>query len=150
MPVMKFDAKRFDELDNKTLHDIFLLRSEVFVVEQECVYQDIDRKDLESIHIIGIKKKKIIAYSRIMSLNTEFCSIGRVLVKKEFRNQGIGIKLMKKSIKEATKEFNNRKIKIAAQKYLKKFYTNLGFKQSGIWYWLDSIPHIDMILNRND
>ena len=147
---MKFDAKRFDELDNKTLHDIFLLRSEVFVVEQECVYQDIDRKDLESIHIIGIKKKKIIAYSRIMSLNTEFCSIGRVLVKKEFRNQGIGIKLMKKSIKEATKEFNNRKIKIAAQKYLKKFYTNLGFKQSGIWYWLDSIPHIDMILNRND
>jgi len=150
MPVMKFDAKRFDELDNKTLHDIFLLRSEVFVVEQECVYQDIDRKDLESIHIIGTKKKKIIAYSRIMSLNNEFCSIGRVLVKKEFRNQGIGIKLMKKSIKEATKEFNNRKIKIAAQKYLKKFYTNLGFKQSGIWYWLDSIPHIDMILNRND
>ena len=55
---MKFDAKRFDELDNKTLHDIFLLRSEVFVVEQECVYQDIDRKDLESIHIIGIKKEK--------------------------------------------------------------------------------------------
>ena len=150
MPVMKFDAKRFDELDNKTLHDIFLLRSEVFVVEQECVYQDIDRKDLESIHIIGIKKKKIIAYSRIMSLNNEFCSIGRVLVKKEFRNQGIGIKLMKKSIKEATKEFNNRKIKIAAQKYLKKFYTNLGFKQSGIWYWLVSIPHIDMILTRND
>ena len=150
MPVMKFDAKRFDELDNKTLHDIFLLRSEVFVVEQECVYQDIDRKDLESIHIIGTKKKKIIAYSRIMSLNSEFCSIGRVLVKKEFRNQGIGIKLMKKSIKEATKEFKNRVIKIAAQKYLKKFYTNLGFKQSGIWYWLDSIPHIDMILNRND
>ena len=147
---MKFDAKRFDELDNKTLHDIFLLRSEVFVVEQECVYQDIDRKDLESIHIIGTKKKKIIAYSRIMSLNNEFCSIGRVLVKKEFRNQGIGIKLMKKSIKEATKEFNNRKIKIAAQEYLKKFYTNLGFKQSGIWYWLDSIPHIDMILTRND
>ena len=150
MPVMKFDAKRFDELDNKTLHHIFLLRLEVFVVEQECVYQDIDRKDLESIHIIGTKKKKIIAYSRIMSLNNEFCSIGRVLVKKEFRNQGIGIKLMKKSIKEATKEFNNRKIKIAAQKYLKKFYTNLGFKQSGIWYWLDSIPHIHMILTRND
>ena len=60
MPLMKFDAKRFDELDNKTLHDIFLVRSEVFVVEQECVYQDIDRKDLESIHIIGTKKKKII------------------------------------------------------------------------------------------
>ena len=98
---MKFDAKRFDELDNKTLHHIFLLRLEVFVVEQECVYQDIDRKDLESIHIIGIKKKKIIAYSRIMSLNNEFCSIGRVLVKKEFRNQGIGIKIMKKSMQKS-------------------------------------------------
>ena len=58
MPVMKFDAKRFDELDNKTLHHIFLLRSEVFVVEQECVYQDIDGKDINSIHIIGKKKKK--------------------------------------------------------------------------------------------
>ena len=81
MFLMKFDAKRFDELDNKTLHHIFLLRSEVFVVEQECVYQDIDGKDINSIHIIG-KKEQIIAYSRIMNLNSEFCSIGRVLVKK--------------------------------------------------------------------
>ena len=77
---MKFDAKRFDELDNKTLHHIFLLRSEVFVVEQECVYQDIDGKDINSIHIIGKKQEQIIAYSRIMNLNNEFCSIGRVLV----------------------------------------------------------------------
>ena len=150
MPLMKFDAKRFDELDNKTLHDIFLVRSEVFVVEQECVYQDIDRKDLESIHIIGTKKKKIIAYSRIMSLNSEFCSIGRVLVKKEFRKKGIGIKLMEKSIEKARKLYSQKKIKISAQEYLKNLYTNLGFKQCGIWYWLDRIPHIDMILNRND
>ena len=150
MPLMKFDAKRFDELDNRTLHDIFLIRSEVFVVEQECVYQDIDRKDLESIHIIGTKKKKIIAYSRIMSLNREFCSIGRVLVKKEFRKKGIGIKLMEKSIEKARKLYSQKKIKISAQEYLKNFYTNLGFKQCGIWYWLDRIPHIDMILNRND
>ena len=75
MPVMKFDAKRFNELDNKTLHHIFLLRLEVFVVEQECLYQDIDGKDINSIHIIGKKQEQIIAYSRIMNLNNEFCSM---------------------------------------------------------------------------
>ena len=80
MPVMKFDAKRFNELDNKTLHHIFLLRLEVFVVEQECLYQDIDGKDINSIHIIGKKQEKIIAYSRIMNLNNEFCSIGLSLI----------------------------------------------------------------------
>ena len=147
MPLMKFDAKRFDELDNRTLHDIFLIRSEVFVVEQECVYQDIDRKDLESIHIIGTKKKKIIAYSRIMSLNSEFCSIGRVLVKKEFRKKGIGIKLMEKSIEKARKLYNQKKIKISAQEYLKNFYTDFGFKHTGKRYLEDGIPHIEMTLN---
>ena len=147
MSVTKFDVKKFNEIDSKTLHDIFLLRMEVFVVEQECAYQDIDGQDSESIHIIGKKKEEIIAYSRIMSLNKEFCSIGRVLVKKEFRNQGIGIKLMKNSIKEATKEFHNKKIKLSAQKYLKKFYTNLGFKHTGKNYQEDGIPHIEMIFN---
>ncbi len=144
---MKFDVKRYNDIDSKTLHNIFLLRSEVFVVEQECAYQDIDGKDFKSIHIIGKQKEEIIAYSRIMSLNKEFCSIGRVLVKKELRKKGIGIKLMTKSIKEATNEFNRRKIKISAQEYLKNFYTNLGFKHTGKCYIEDGIPHIEMIFN---
>ena len=147
MSVIKFDVKRYNDIDSETLHNIFLLRSEVFVVEQECAYQDIDGKDFKSIHIIGKQKKEIIAYSRIMSLNKEFCSIGRVLVKKELRKKGIGIKLMTKSIKEATNEFNSRKIKISAQEYLKNFYTNLGFKHTGKCYLEDGIPHIEMILN---
>tara|TARA_Y100000768_G_C23544328_1_gene480737 strand:+ start:130 stop:573 length:444 start_codon:yes stop_codon:yes gene_type:complete len=147
MPVMNFDVKKFNEIDRKTLHNIFLLRSEVFIVEQECAYQDIDGKDLKSIHIIGKKKEEIIAYSRIMRLNNDFCSIGRVLVKKELRKKGIGIKLMKKSIEEATKEYYSRKIKISAQGYLKKFYTNLGFKHTGKSYLEDGIPHIEMIFN---
>ena len=142
MPVMKFDAKRFNELDNKTLHHIFLLRLEVFVVEQECLY-----KDINSIHIIGKKQEQIIAYSRIMNLNNEFCSIGRVLVKKELRKNGIGIKLMEKSIEKARKLFNQKKIKISAQEYLKNFYTGLGFKHTGKSYLEDGIPHIEMILN---
>ena len=147
MSVVKFYAKKFNEIDSKTLHNIFLLRSKVFVVEQECAYQDIDGKDFKSIHIIGEQKKEIIAYSRIIGLCNEFCSIGRVLVKKEFRKKGIGIKLMTKTIKEAKSEYNSRKIKISAQEYLKNFYTNLGFKHTGKCYLEDGIPHIEMILN---
>ena len=93
MSVVKFDVKKFHEIDGKTLHNIFLLRSEVFIVEQECAYQDIDGNDFKSVHIIGKKKEEIIAYSRIMNLNNDFCSIGRVLVKKDLRKKGIGIKL---------------------------------------------------------
>lgn len=145
MSVVKFDVKKFHEIDAKTLHNIFLLRSEVFIVEQECAYQDIDGNDFKSVHIIGKKKEEIIAYSRIMNLNNDFCSIGRVLVKKDLRKKGIGIKLIKRSIEVATREYTNKKIKISAQEYLKKFYTKLGFKYTGKSYFEDGIPHIEMI-----
>ena len=78
MSVVKFDVKKFNEIDTETLHNIFLIRTEVFIVEQQCAYQDIDGKDTKSTHIIGKKKEEIIAYSRIMNLNNDFCSIGRV------------------------------------------------------------------------
>ena len=125
MSVVKFYVKRFNEIDSKTLHNIFLLRSEVFIVEQECAYQDIDGKDFKSIHIIGKQKGEIIAYSRIMSLNNEFCSIGRVLVKKELRKKGIGIKLMTKTIEEATSEYNSRKIKNICSRIFEKLLYKL-------------------------
>ena len=144
MSVVKFDVKKFNEIDIKTLHNIFLIRAEVFIVEQQCAYQDIDGKDTNSIHIIGKKKEEIIAYSRIMNLNNDFCSIGRVLVKKDLRKKGLGIKLMKKSIEEATKIYNKKKIKISAQEYLKNFYEDLGFKHTGKRYLEDGIPHIEM------
>ena len=147
MPVVKFEVKKFNEIDSKTLHNIFLLRAEVFIVEQECIYQDIDGKDPESIHIIGKKKQEIVAYSRIMNLKNDFSSIGRVLVKKDSRGKGLGKKLMKKSIEEAIKEYRKRKIKISAQEYLRKFYTDLGFKHTGKSYLEDGIPHIEMIFN---
>lgn len=144
MSVVKFDVKKFNEIDIKTLHNIFLIRAEVFIVEQQCAYQDIDGKDTNSIHIIGKKKEEIIAYSRIMNLNNDFCSIGRVLVKKDLRKKGLGIKLMKKSIEEATKLYNKKKIKISAQEYLENFYEELGFKHTGKSYLEDGIPHIEM------
>ena len=145
--MLSFSQKKFDKLSLQELHDIYALRSEVFVVEQDCVYQDIDGKDVNSIHIIGKKQEEIIAYSRIMNLNNEFCSIGRVLVKKELRKKGIGLKLMKKSIEKAKKLYNKKKIKISAQEYLKNFYTDIGFKHTGKSYLEDGIPHIEMTLN---
>tara|TARA_X000000368_G_C22984594_1_gene691529 strand:- start:65 stop:517 length:453 start_codon:yes stop_codon:yes gene_type:complete len=147
MPVVKFEVKKLQEIDSKTLHNIFLLRAEVFIVEQECIYQDIDGKDLKSIHIIGKKNQEIVAYSRIMNLKNDFCSIGRVLVKKDSRKKGLGKKLMRKSIEEAAKEYRKRKIKISAQEYLRKFYTEIGFKHTGKSYLEDGIPHIEMIFN---
>ena len=144
---MNFEVKKFHEIDNKTLHNIFLIRSEVFIIEQNCIYQDIDGKDIKSIHIIGKIKEEIIAYSRLMNLSNDFCSIGRVLVKKSSRKNGFGTKLMKKTIAEARKEFNKKKIKISAQKYLKEFYKNLGFKHTGKSYLEDGIPHIEMTSN---
>ena len=144
MSLVKFDVKKFNEIDIKTLHNIFLIRAEVFIVEQQCAYQDIDGKDTNSIHIIGKKREEIIAYSRIMNLNNDFCSIGRVLVKKDLRKKGLGIKLMKKSIEIATKLYNKKKIKISAQEYLENFYEELGFKHTGKSYLEDGIPHIEM------
>ncbi len=145
MSLVKFDVKKFHEIDTNTLHNILLIRAEVFIVEQQCVYQDIDGKDTNSVHIIGKKRDEIIAYSRVMNLNKDFCSIGRVLVKKDSRKKGLGIKIMKKSIEEATKLYKNKRIKISAQEYLKKFYVNLGFKHTGKSYLEDGIPHIEMI-----
>ncbi len=147
MSIVNFEVKKFNEIDNKTLHNIFLIRSEVFIVEQNCAYQDIDGKDIKSIHIIGKIKDQIIAYSRIMNLNNNFCSIGRVLVQKDSRKKGLGTRLMKKTIAEATKGFKKKKIRISAQKYLKGFYTNLGFKYTGKTYLEDGIPHIEMTSN---
>ncbi len=147
MPIVKFYVKKFHEIDTQTLHNIFSLRADVFIVEQKCIYQDIDGKDPNSIHIIGKKKEEIVAYSRIMYLNKEFCSIGRVLVKKNSRKKGVGVKLMKKSIKEAIKQHVNKKIKISAQEYLLKFYGKLGFRDTGKRYLEDGIPHAEMIFN---
>ena len=89
MSIVNFEVKKLHEIDTKTLHDVFMVRSEVFVVEQGCAYQDIDGKDPKGIHIIGKKNEEIIAYSRIINLNNDFCSIGRVLVKKESRKKGL-------------------------------------------------------------
>ncbi|WP_435414102.1 GNAT family N-acetyltransferase [Polaribacter aestuariivivens] len=143
---MNFITKKFQELTIDELYQILQLRSEVFVVEQDCVYQDVDGKDLKSLHIYGTKNDKIIAYTRIFKAGDYFknASIGRVVVAANERKYGFGHDLIKASIKAVKTHFNADKITISAQVYLKKFYESHGFVKIGEEYLEDGIPHIRM------
>ena len=140
-------VKSFKELSKQELYDVLQLRSEVFVVEQGCVYQDIDGKDKKALHILGFKSDKLIAYTRIFKPDDYFSesSIGRVVVAKNERQFKYGYNIMEASIKVIKDYYNQNIIKISAQCYLKQFYTNLGFKAIGNEYLEYDIPHIAMI-----
>lgn len=142
-------TKTFSELSTLQLYAVLQLRSEVFVVEQDCVYQDIDDKDQKALHVIGLKNNKIIAYTRIFKPGDYFpkASIGRVVVAKNERDYGYGYQIMEDSIQTIKKNFNQTTIKISAQTYLKDFYNTLGFQQVGDSYLEDGIPHIAMMKN---
>ena len=143
---MKFQIKTFEELNTTELYNILQLRSEVFVVEQDCVYQDVDFKDQKSLHVIGTKNDKIVGYTRIFKPGDYFdnASIGRVVVAASERTYGFGHDLMKASIKAVKTSFKVDEITISAQKYLKKFYESHNFIQVGEEYLEDGIPHIRM------
>ena len=144
---MIFNIKRFNELSTHELYVILQLRSEVFVVEQNCVYQDLDNKDLEAYHVLGILDKEIVAYARIFKPGDYFLesSIGRIVVKKEFRKFQYGYKLVENSIQFIENNLQQNTILISAQSYLTKFYNSLGFIRVGEEYLEDGIPHIKML-----
>ncbi|EAR02814.1 GNAT family N-acetyltransferase [Maribacter sp. HTCC2170] len=144
---MVITTKKFNELTNSELYGILQLRSEVFVVEQDCVYQDLDGKDQKAVHILGIKDQKVVAYTRIFKPGDYFneASIGRVVVKENERKYGYGYDIMNASIKAVQDNFNKTTIHLSAQTYLKKFYNSLGFKEIGEEYLEDGIPHIGML-----
>lgn len=145
--MLKTVIKTFSELTLQELYRILQLRSEVFVVEQDCVYQDIDGKDEKSLHVLGIKNNQIVAYTRIFKPGDyfEYASIGRVVVSKNERAFKYGYDIMKVSIEAIETYFNEKKIKISAQAYLKSFYNNCGFIEYGEEYLEDDIPHIAML-----
>ncbi|APX98943.1 GNAT family N-acetyltransferase [Lacinutrix venerupis] len=142
--------KAFNELTTQELYNLLQLRSEVFVVEQNCVYQDIDFKDQKALHVIGYKNEKIVAYTRIFRPGDYFklSSIGRVVVAKNQRQHKYGYDIMNASIIAIKKYFNTSEIKISAQCYLKKFYNNLEFFEVGEEYLEDGIPHIGMLYKK--
>lgn len=145
---MKTFIKNFQDLSNIEIYQILRLRSEVFVVEQECIYQDIDNKDKKAVHIFLKEKNEIIAYSRVFKEKEYFenPSIGRVVVANKRRMYGVGKKIMNISINYIKQNIKAKSIEISAQKYLKKFYSNLGFVQQGDEYLEDNIPHLRMFL----
>ncbi|OSY89018.1 GNAT family acetyltransferase [Tenacibaculum holothuriorum] len=144
---MNFIVKTFQELTTSELYEILQLRSEVFVVEQDCVYQDIDGKDQKALHVIGNKEGKIVAYTRLFNSGDYFetPSIGRVVVKDTERKFGYGHDLIKASINAIVDNYKTSKITISAQVYLKKFYKSHGFIKIGEEYLEDGIPHIKMV-----
>ncbi len=145
--MIEIKAKTFDELTTNELYDLLQLRSEVFVVEQNCVYQDIDGKDQKALHIIGYKNNKIVAYTRCFKPGDyfEYASIGRVIVSEKERQYKYGYNIMEASIQAIKEHYNKTIIKISAQIYLKRFYNKLNFKEIGEEYLEDDIPHVAMI-----
>jgi len=147
--MLKIVTKTFQELTTKELYELLQLRSDVFVVEQDCVYQDVDGKDYKALHVIGFKEDKIVAYTRIFKPGDYFkqASIGRVVVSKSERAYKYGYDIMNASIEAVKIRYNETTIHLSAQCYLKKFYTNLGFNEVGEEYLEDGIPHIGMLKN---
>ena len=144
---ISFIIKKYEFISRDELYAILQLRSEVFVVEQDCVYQDIDGKDDKAVHVLGYKDDQLIAYTRIFKPGAYFeqASIGRVLVKENQRKFKYGYNLMNASIEAVEKYFDEQTIKISAQVYLKNFYNNLGFIEQGETYLEDGIPHMVMV-----
>lgn len=144
---MEIKIKTFQELSLEELYQILQLRSEVFVVEQDCVYQDIDAKDQIALHVLGMKDDKLVAYTRCFDkgLYFEEASIGRVIVKENERNHGYGHEILQASVKAIEERYKTKNIKLSAQQYLIKFYESHGFTQTGKGYLEDGIPHIAMV-----
>jgi len=146
---IEWKIKPFEALTVHELYDILQLRSKIFVVEQNCVYLDLDGKDKVALHLFGIFDGKIVAHSRLFDAGISFenASIGRVTVDPEYRDRKWGHDLMLQSIAGIKQHFNKNKITIGAQLYLKKFYESHGFVQTSEMYLEDDIPHIEMIRN---
>lgn len=144
---MKIFQKTFEQLTTQELYDLLQLRSEVFVVEQNCVYQDIDGKDQKALHLLGYKEQKLVAYTRCFPPGIYFKepAIGRVLVRRSERMNSYGHIILEASIKALEEQFPDSTIKLSAQTYLKSFYEAHGFQQSGEGYLEDGIPHIAML-----
>ncbi|ERJ57628.1 GNAT family N-acetyltransferase [Sphingobacterium paucimobilis] len=139
--------KAFEELTNVELYEILRLRSEVFVVEQTCIYQDIDGKDLSCHHVMLYIGNMLAAYSRVVPAGLSYTeiSLGRVLVNPDFRGQGLGKLIVQETIEACYAILGKADIKIGAQYHLLAMYQSLGFEPEGQPYDEDGIEHIDML-----
>ena len=148
---MRWEIKHFNELTINELYDILWVRSEVFAVEQQCAYLEVDGKDKDAYHIFCVDNDKIIACARILPKGVSYdeASIGRLLVHRDYRKDGLGRELLRRTIKFMEEELNEHEIRIGAQAYLLNFYKSEGFIQMSDVYDDDGIPHIEMLYKNN-
>ena len=145
---MKWTLKKFHDLSVQEFHDIVQLRLDIFVVEQDCPYLDLDGKDEIAYHLFATTDSgKTVAYTRLFAPGDYYdeAAIGRVVVHKDYRQDGLGFELMSRSIEQIASLFNTKTIRIGAQQYLQKFYESLGFMSTGHDYMEDGIPHMYMV-----
>ena len=144
---MNWKIKRFEELTITELYEILRVRAEVFVVEQTCIYQDLDLKDKKAYHLFCEDNDEIVAYLRILDKNVSYSeiAIGRVLVTEMNRGKGLAREMMQRAISFIKEELNEMQIRISAQLYLKQFYESLGFLITSDVYLEDDIEHIEMV-----
>ncbi len=144
---LTYTLKPFSDLTLEELYELLRLRSEIFVVEQTCIYQDIDRLDYNYFHVLGKNENdQLISYARVSpSDENENVKIGRVVVDNNFRGQDLGKELMEKTMELVVESFNVKSFSLSGQYHLKKFYNDLGFIEKGEQYLEDGIPHIYMI-----
>lgn len=144
-------CKPFQQLTPDELYAVLRLRSEVFVVEQNCVFLDADNKDQPSLHIMGWKGDLLAAYARLVPAGISYRepSIGRVVTSPSLRSLSLGKELMKQAINILYTRWGNTDIKIGAQLYLERFYNSFGFQRSSDVYMEDGIEHIEMLLQKS-
>lgn len=137
----------FEQLSTKDFHDLVQLRINVFVVEQNCPYPELDDKDLTVFHVFGKINNQVVAVARLLPKGISYSewSIGRVATHGNFRKLNLGNQLMDYCHQQIEKLAGNDSIRISAQLYLEKFYTNHGYKKVGEMYLEDDIPHIEML-----
>ncbi|NKB32071.1 MAG: GNAT family N-acetyltransferase [Pseudomonadales bacterium] len=148
MGKLDIQAKSFSELSNSELYALLRLRAEVFVLEQECAYQDLDNYDQKAIHICAYQGEDLVAYTRLLAPGVKYsgASIGRVVTAATVRKNGYGKEILVFSINHSKQHWPSTAITISAQEYLENFYKELGFKTMSEPYMEDGIPHVEMTL----
>ena len=148
LSAMKWELRSWEEITRDELYEMLQLRSEVFIVEQDCPYQDLDDKDQKCLHLWARDECGMIAHARLVPKGVSYdlyASIGRVVASPKVRGTGVGQELMEKSVAACLQHFPGEDIKISAQQYLIRFYEKFGFRAIGDGYLEDNIPHIAMI-----
>lgn len=141
-----FTLKRFEALSPLELYELLRLRENVFIIEQNCIYEDLDGKDQKALHVLGYQNGRIVAYARLFKAGDYFplASIGRVVVEPSLRGTGVGHDLMEAAISFVEANLSAQPIQISAQAHLEKFYNAHGFEARGLQYLEDGIPHVAM------